>query len=67
MAESQLLIKIHEDLETLKRDVASIKSAIHLEPTVTEDVKRKVQEARERFSQGKFIPNKDILEEFGLA
>ncbi|MBI2138725.1 hypothetical protein HYU13_04000, partial [Candidatus Woesearchaeota archaeon] len=51
MAETELLVKIHEDLEMLKRDVASIKSAIYLEHKLTEEVKLKVREARERISQ----------------
>ncbi|MBI2139405.1 hypothetical protein HYU14_00660 [Candidatus Woesearchaeota archaeon] len=67
MSEAQLLIKIHEDLETLKRDVAAIKSSIHLEPPLIGDVKRKVKEARERIAKGKFVSNDEILKEFDLA
>jgi len=67
MGQEGVLIKIHEDLELLKRDMAEIKEVIRLEPALREDVKRRVQEARGRIAKGRFVRNKDILKEFGLG
>ena len=66
MSQSDILYKIHDDLELLKRDVAEIKEAIHLEPELHQEVITQVAEARQRIAQGQFIKNKDILTEFGL-
>ncbi len=66
MSQAEALSKIHEDLELLKKDMAEIKEIIKLEPELTEEVKLKVQEARERIAQGKFVRNEDVLKEFSL-
>ena len=66
MSHSEVLHKIHEDLELLKRDMAEIKEIIHLQPELREDVIKHVEEARKRMAQGKFVRNKDILKEFDL-
>jgi hypothetical protein len=65
MAQADVLNKIHEDLELLKRDMAEIKEVIRLEPELREEVIEQVQEARERIANGKFVSNDDILKEFG--
>jgi len=66
MSQSDVLHKIHDDLELLKRDVAVIKEAIHLEPELREEVIAQVKEARQRLANGQSVKNKDILTEFGL-
>lgn len=66
MTEMELLNKIHEDLESLKKDVTEIKVAINLEPELKEEIRQQVKEARERISNNDFISNKEILEEFGV-
>jgi len=52
MAQTDVLVKIHEDLESLKRDMAEIKDVIRLEPEFREEVIKQVQEARERMAKG---------------
>ena len=64
MSQANILHKIHEDLELLKRDVAEIKEVIKLEPELREEVIEQIQEARERIGKGQFVSNKDILKEF---
>lgn len=66
MHQDSILIKIHEDLELLKQDVAEIKQIIRLEPELREEVKLQIQEARERIAKGKFISHKEILKEFDV-
>ncbi len=66
MTEADVLTKIHEDLEMLKKGMAEIKQAIKSEPELREEVITQVAEARERISQGKFISNTDILKEFNV-
>lgn len=64
---SEVLSKIHEDLELLKRDIAEIKEAIYLEPELKEEIKQRVAEARERIGKGQSITNEQMLKEFGLG
>lgn len=64
MAQADLLNKIHEDLELLKRDMAEIKEVIRLGPELCEGVIEQVQEARERIVKGHFVSNENILKEF---
>ncbi len=66
MNHDEVLHKIHEDLELLKKDVAEIKEVILIEPELREEVKTQVAEARERISQGKFVRHEDLLKEFGI-
>lgn len=66
MAQLELLNKIHEDLELLKKDMAEIKEVIRFEPAVREEIKLQVKQARERIAKGEFVSNKDILKEFEL-
>ena len=66
MTQTEMLTKIHEDLELLKKDVAEIKQVIWIEPELREEVKQKVLEARERMANGKFVRNEDMLKEFGV-
>ncbi len=66
MGNAEVLIKIHEDLESLKEDMAEIKQVIKLEPELRDDIIIQVQEARERIAKGKFVCNEDILKEFGI-
>lgn len=65
MTQADVLNKIYEDLELLKRDIAEIKEVIRLEPELREEVIKQVQEARERIAKGQFVTNGDILKEFG--
>ena len=67
MAQADVLHKIHEDLELLKRDMAEIKEVIRLEPELRDEVIEQVQEARERIAKGRFVSNEEILKEFDLA
>ena len=62
----QVLNKIYEDLESLKRDMAEIKIAIKLEPELREDIKDHIKEARARLFKGKFISNEEMLKEFSV-
>ena len=66
MAQADILNKIHEDLELIKRDMAEIKEVIRLEPELREEVIEQVQEARERIAKGQFVSNEDILKEFDV-
>ena len=66
MNQDEVLHKIHEDLELLKKDVAEIKEVILIEPELREEVKAKVAEARKRVSQGNFVRHEDLLKEFGI-
>lgn len=66
MTQTNILYKIHEDLELLKRDMAEIKEIIKIEPKLREEVIMQVNEARERISRGEFINNEEILKEFEL-
>ncbi len=66
MSQADVINKIHEDVESLKRDIAEIKEMIKLNPELKEEIKQNIQEARERISKGKFISNEDMLKEFGL-
>jgi len=66
MTQTEILNKIHEDLELLKRDMAEIKQVIRLEPELREEIKLQVQEARERMVKGRRVSNTDLLKEFGL-
>ncbi len=66
MSQTEILSKIHEDLELLKKDMAEIKHVIRLEPQLREEIKLQVREARERMAKGKRVSNKDILKEFSL-
>ena len=64
--ETELLNKIHEDLELLKRDVNQIKIAINLEPELRDEIKERVKEARARIAKGEFVSNEEVLKEFEL-
>ena len=64
MAQADVLNKIHEDLELLKRDMAEIKEVI-IEPELRKEVIEQVKEARERIAKGQFVSNEAILKEFG--
>ena len=66
MSQADVLTKIHEDLEILKKDVSELKQVIHLQPELREEIKLQVQEARKRRAQGKFVQNKEILQEFNV-
>ena len=66
MSEAAVLCKIHEDLELLKRDMATIKEIIEIVPEVKEEIQQRVQEARARIVAGKFVRNEEILKEFGI-
>lgn len=66
MTQTEILNKIHEDLELLKREMAEIKQVIRLEPELREEIKLQVQEARERMVKGRRVSNTDLLKEFGL-
>ena len=65
--ETEVLSRIYEDLESLKRDVSEIKMAINLEPELRDEIKEQVKEARERIAKGQFISNEEMLKEFGLG
>lgn len=65
--ETEVLNRIYEDLESLKRDVYEIKTAINLEPELRDEIKEQVKEARERIAKGQFISNEEMLKEFGLG
>ena len=67
MSEGEILTRIHEDLELLKRDVAEIREAINLEPELRKEIILQIQLARERIAKGQFVKNKDILKEFDLT
>ena len=64
--ETELLNKIHEDLELLKKDVNQIKIAINLEPELRDKIKERVKEARARIAKGDFVSNEEVLKEFEL-
>ena len=64
--ETELLNKIHEDLELLKRDISEIKMAINMEPELRDEIKEQIKEARARISKGEFVSNEEILREFGV-
>jgi hypothetical protein len=64
---TEVLLKIHEDLELLKRDIAEIKEAIHLDPELKKEIKQRVAEARERIAKGQFITHEQMLNEFDLG
>ena len=64
MTQLEILTKIHEDLELLKKDMAEIKEVIRFEPELRNEIRQQVKEARERIAKGEFISNKDILKEF---
>ena len=66
MNQTDILNKIHEDLELVKQDLAEIKQVIKLDPKIKSSVVLKVQEARKRITKGQFTSNKDILREFEL-
>lgn len=61
-----ILSKIHEDLESLKRDISEIKAAINLEPELKEEIKEQVKAARKRISKGEFISNEEVMSEFEM-
>lgn len=64
MNENVSIGMLHEDLETLKRDVAELK-ALLLEPTLRKEVMEKIKEARERMKKN-HVSNDDIKKEFGV-
>lgn len=64
--EQEILSKIHEDLESLKRDMSEIKAVINLEPELREEIRLQVEEARKRIAEGKCLSNREMLKEFGL-
>ena len=64
MTQTEILTKIHEDIEFLKKDIAEIKEIISIEPELREEIIEQVNEARKRISKGDYIPNEDILKEF---
>jgi len=66
MSDTDILTKIHEDLELIKQDMAEIKEVIKLEPELCEEIKLQVREARERIAKGNYVSNKEILTEFGV-
>lgn len=66
MTQAELLEKIHEDLEDLKKDMAELKEVIRLKPDLKEEVVWQVNEARQRIAKGNFVKNKDLLKEFDL-
>ena len=55
---------LHEDLESLKRDFAELRSIL-LEPTLRKEVAILIQEARKRMKT-KYVSNEDIKKEFGV-
>lgn len=55
---------IHEDLETLKKDVAELK-ALLLEPKIRKEIVEKIKEARIRMKKT-YVSNEDIKKEFGV-
>lgn len=63
---TDVLVKIHEDLEILKQDMAEIKEIIRLEPELREEVIEQVQEARKRIAKGQFVSNEEVLKEFDV-
>jgi uncharacterized coiled-coil DUF342 family protein len=65
MSQTEVLDKIHEDLESLKKGMTEIKEIIRLEPELREEVKERVKQARERIARGEAVSNDDILREFG--
>ena len=65
-ADALILNKIHEDLESLKRDITEIKVAINLEPELKEEIKQQVNAARKRISKGEFISNEEVMSEFEM-
>ena len=64
MMGTDILTKIHEDLEILKHDMAEIKEVIKMEPELREEIVGQVKEARERIAKGKFVGNDAVLKEF---
>ncbi|MBS3123124.1 hypothetical protein J4437_00655 [Candidatus Woesearchaeota archaeon] len=63
---TDVLTKIHEDLEILKVDIAEIKKVIKLQPELREEVIEQVKEARKRIAKGQGVSNNDILKEFDV-
>ena len=61
---TDVLLKIHEDLEVLKRDMAEIKEMI--KPKVRAETIYQVKEARKRVAKGEYASNEDILKEFDV-
>ena len=55
---------IHEDLETLKNDVAELK-ALLLEPTLRKEIVEKIKEARNRMKKT-YVSNENVKKEFGV-
>jgi hypothetical protein len=65
MSESITIEMLHEDLETLKKDVAELKTLLLLEPTLKQEIIVKLKEARERMKKT-YVSNDDIKKEFGV-
>ena len=61
---TDVLLKIHEDLEVLKRDMAEIKEMI--KPKLRAETIYQVKEARKRVAKGEYVSNEDILKEFDV-
>ncbi len=61
---TDVLLKIHEDLEVLKRDMAEIKEMI--KPKLRAETIYQVKEARKRVAKGEYASNEDILKEFDV-
>ncbi len=67
MTEAELLMKIHEDVEVLKRNVEELRAVIVESPEIREEIREKVESARRRIAKGIFVKNEDLLKEFGLG
>lgn len=61
----QLTMEIlHEDMESIKKDIAEIKSFL-LQPKLKKEVIEKIKEARLRM-QADYVKHDDIKKEFGI-
>ncbi len=64
MAKTISIEMLHEDMESLKRDVAALK-ALFLEPKLKKEIIEKVIEARQRMKTT-YVTNDEMKKEFGV-
>ena len=65
--ETELLNKIHKDLEFVKKEVIEIKQhMVDIDSIMTEDDYKALQDYREEKSKGKLISHEQLKKELGL-
>ncbi len=64
MAKTISIEMLHEDMESLKRDVAALK-ALFLEPKLKKEIVEKVTAARQRMKTT-YVTNDEMKKEFGV-